>query len=136
MSKRGKGGGEVSPGPGREPAARTPVRKSQSEPANIAARKAARKSKSEESDGPGIMAMWFMGIIVIAALPFANMYFPQLTKEVVIGIDLGTTYSVVAVCIGGEIQVIEQDDGSNLLPSYVHFFEFGGKVIARHILAT
>lgn len=40
-----------------------------------------------------------------------------------IGIDLGTTYSLVAVDIAGELQVLADESGEVLLPSVVHFKE-------------
>ena len=39
----------------------------------------------------------------------------------VIGIDLGTTNSLVALVISSRPSILEQNDGSNLLPSVVHY---------------
>ena len=39
----------------------------------------------------------------------------------VIGIDLGTTNSLVASVISSRPSILEQNDGSNLLPSVVHY---------------
>jgi molecular chaperone DnaK (HSP70) len=91
-----------------------------------------RSAKKKDEGGPGVWGLWFSGILLIASLPFINVYFPALTKQIVIGIDLGTTYSVVATCIGGEVHIIEQPDtGSRLLPSYVHFYERGGQLVGQ-----
>ena len=49
----------------------------------------------------------------------------------IVGIDLGTTNSVVAVMEGGEPKVIANKHGSNLTPSVVGFTETGERAIGQ-----
>ena len=45
--------------------------------------------------------------------------------EKIIGIDLGTTNSVVSIMEGGEVKVIENQEGSRLTPSVVAYTDKG-----------
>ena len=45
----------------------------------------------------------------------------NLATDPIIGIDLGTTYSVAAVCDKGQIQIIPNDQGNRITPSFVSF---------------
>ena len=49
----------------------------------------------------------------------------------VIGIDLGTTNSVVAVMEGGEPTVITNQEGSRLTPSVVGFSKNGERLVGQ-----
>jgi molecular chaperone DnaK len=49
----------------------------------------------------------------------------------VVGIDLGTTNSVIAVVIGGETQVIPNSEGSRLTPSVVGFSKTGERLVGQ-----
>jgi molecular chaperone DnaK (HSP70) len=48
--------------------------------------------------------------------------------EVILGIDLGTTNSEVAVCVGGSVTIIDGPDGK-LLPSYVGLDDHGNLLV-------
>jgi molecular chaperone DnaK len=49
----------------------------------------------------------------------------------VVGIDLGTTNSVIAAVIGGEPQVIANTEGSRLTPSVVGFTKTGERLVGQ-----
>src|SRR5713101_6283472 len=51
----------------------------------------------------------------------------------IIGIDLGTTNSVVAVMEGGEPTVITNPEGSRLTPSIVAFTKTGGERLVGQV---
>ena len=50
-------------------------------------------------------------------------------KKHAVGIDLGTTYSCVAVWKHGSAEVIPKDQGNRTTPSYVAFTESGDRLI-------
>src|SRR5213083_1888239 len=52
-----------------------------------------------------------------------------MAEEKIIGIDLGTTNSVVAVMEGGEVKVIANQEGLRLTPSVVAFTDKGERLV-------
>ncbi|CAL6038398.1 Heat_shock protein 70 [Hexamita inflata] len=49
--------------------------------------------------------------------------------ENIIGIDLGTTYSCVAISRGGQVDIIPNEIGNRITPSYVAFTETGERLV-------
>src|SRR5207247_9336974 len=54
---------------------------------------------------------------------------PSMAEEKIIGIDLGTPNSVVAVMEGGEVKVIANQEGHRLTPSVVAFTDKGERLV-------
>src|SRR6185436_19370627 len=52
-----------------------------------------------------------------------------MAEDKIIGIDLGTTNSVVAVMEGGEVKVIANQEGQRLTPSVVAFTDKGERLV-------
>eukprot|EP00903_Cladosiphon_okamuranus_P019908 g18297.t1 len=55
-------------------------------------------------------------------------------RQTVVGIDLGTTYSVIGVNEAGKITIIPGSDGNPLLPSIVSFLENGRVAVGQDAL--
>ncbi|CAM9444654.1 unnamed protein product, partial [Choristocarpus tenellus] len=56
-------------------------------------------------------------------------------RQSVVGIDLGTTYSVIGVNEAGRVHIIKGSNGDPLIPSVVSFLDGGGVAVGRDAVA-
>lgn len=73
--------------------------------------------------------MCLSSLLWLLTLNSMGVWAAQESMGTVIGIDLGTTYSCVGVMKNGRVEIIPNDQGNRITPSYMAFTEEGERLV-------
>eukprot|EP00095_Tigriopus_kingsejongensis_P002322 snap_masked-scaffold347_size200506-processed-gene-1.5 protein:Tk02322 transcript:snap_masked-scaffold347_size200506-processed-gene-1.5-mRNA-1 annotation:"78 kda glucose-regulated" len=76
-----------------------------------------------------LTSMWSASLTWLLTLHALGAWAAQEDMGTVVGIDLGTTYSCVGVMKNGRVEIIPNDQGNRITPSYMAFTEDGERLV-------